>query len=216
MSRSTPRMALTTLVLAIVVTLTMTTQAYAADALVYNPLQMLNSTVSTYSGHPVRFFAGWTNPFAMDLNSPGEYADAPVYLAGSGWSTAIVKTGPDAPFGWNTYRWIGGVCTWVGVEYAWPVTLVLPNGSQTAGFAIAHLSDYYYGAGTNVSQGSQIGTLSFLSSPGTAYSDTACTSVTATAPHLHIESARTGTTSNNDVDPISTAWWQPYWYYQYP
>jgi hypothetical protein len=218
MSRSTPRTALTTLVLAIVVMLTMTTQAYAADALVYNPLQMLNSSVGTYPGHPVRFFAGWTNPFAMDLNSLGEYANAPVYLAGSGWSTAIVKTGPDAPFGWDTYRVIGGACTWVGVEHAWPVTLALPNGNQTAGFAISHLSGYSYGPGATVPQGVQIGTLSFLSSSSPVYSHPSCAEqyMTATNPHLHIESARTGTTFNNDVDPINQQWWQPYWYYQYP
>lgn len=219
MSKSRPRMALTTLVLSLVVTLTMTTQAYAADALIYNPFQMLNSSTSTYDNHPVTYFLGWANRFARDLNSLGEYADAPVYLAGSGWSTAIVKTGADGVKFWPVYRETSpgsGVCQWVGDEYAFAVTLVLPNGSQTAGFSLSHLSGYGYGDGQSISNGAHVANLSWLSYPGRTYHFASCTSENASAPHLHIESARTGTTFNNDVDPISTAWWQPYWYYQYP
>ena len=94
-------------------------------------------------------------------------------------------------------------------------TLVLPNGSQTTGFSISHLAAIFYGAGDNVANGVQVASLSWLSNPGTTYQNSSCTTLNSTAPHVHVESARTGTTWNNDVDPISGPWWQPYWYYQY-
>lgn len=67
-----------------------------------------------------------------------------------GWATAIVKTFPDHPFGWRSYKWIGPTCTEVGWEYTIGVTLALPNGNQTTGFATGHLSDYFYGPGDSI------------------------------------------------------------------
>jgi hypothetical protein len=204
------------LALALVVMLVNSTQAYAAVASIYNPMSLSNTTASTYAGHPVTFFVGWQNRFAEDLNSPDETPDGPIWMWGDAWSTAVVLSGSDAPKAWATYRWIGGVCTYVGQEYAMALALNLPNG-QTAGFSVSHLSNYHYGPGATVQQGAQIANESWLSAAGSTYYGSTCdeSTLTATAPHIHAESARTGSTTTNDIDPVSGPAYYPYWYYVY-
>ena len=206
-------------VLVIVASLVMTTQSYASyRALVYNPMSLSNTTATTYSGHPVQYFAGWTNRFAMDINSPDEYADAPIYLWGAGWSLAQVGTGSpgnNAPMGWTSYS-NSNCTTSIGTEYAMGMFLNLPNG-QTAGVAVAHLSNYHYGPGYGIAQGALIANESYLSSGGTIYAfvSGSC-QASATAPHIHVESARTGTTFANGVGGTVGPAYNPYWYYDYP
>lgn len=181
---------------------------------VNNPMSMSNTTAGP--PHSVYYFVGWTNRFSSDLNSPDEYPDAPIYLFGSGWSTAMNLTGSNAPLPENVWAWVGGTCTQVGTEYANAFALNLSNG-QTAGFAIGHLSNYHVASGSNASNGQQVANLSWLSNGRTTYKTSACssTSVNSTAPHIHAESARTGSTSNNALDPVSGPSYYPYWYYVY-
>lgn len=190
-----------------------------STATIYNPLSLSNTTGTTYPNHPVQFFSGWTNRFAIDITSPDQYADRAIYLWGPGtdWSTAHVLTGSagnNAPISWTAYY--NSSCTVVaGTEYAMAVALDLSNG-QTAGFSVSHLSNYHYAAGASISQGAQIANLSYLSSSGTlyAYIGGVC-QTSATAPHVHVESARTGTTTYNDWNSVSGPTGDPYWYYNY-
>lgn len=223
----TLRKLVTAAALTLVAMLASTTQAYAASATVYNPMKLSNTTGSTYPNHAVYYFSGWTNRFAIDINSSGEYADMPIYLWGADWSTAHVLSGSNAPVGWNNYYWNGGVCTLLTdgsgnplKEYAMAFGLDLSNGGQTAGFAISHLSNYHYAAGAQVSQNTYVANLSYLSNGRDLYSASDCNanSLTSTAPHIHVESARQGTTSGNGWDqgscPSCTGY--PSWYYVYP
>lgn len=211
------------LALAIVATLTMSTQALGfSTATVYNPLSLSNTVITQGRvGHAVTYFQGWTTPFAIDIASNEQYADREIYLWGVGWSTANVGTGSpgnNAPATWDTYS--NTTCTSkIGVEHAIGFLLNLPNG-QTAGFSVSHLSNYHYVAGAQVNQGAQVANLSWLSASGPIYAIRAQDGVcirTASAPHVHVESARRGTTTFNDVDPGATgAAGNPYWYWNYP
>jgi hypothetical protein len=204
--------------LVIVTSLLMTTQSYASyRAVVYNPMSLSSTTVSTYQNHPVHYFAGWSNRYAQDINSPGETPNAPIYLWGAGWSTAQVKMYPEAPFGWTSYS--NPSCTNpIGTEYTMAMVLNLPNG-QTAGVGLSHLSSVLYAAGSSVSPGAHVANLSWLSSGGWIYAivQGLCKG-TSSGPHIHVESARTGTTfANGHAGGGSGApSWDPYWYYDYP
>lgn len=191
--------------------------AHGATAHVYNPMSLSNTVGSTYAGHPVYYFSGWTNRFAIDINSPDESPDAPIWLWGDGsplWSTASVLTGANAPISWTVFANNTGPCLSVGTEFAMAMALNLSNG-QTAGTSISHLSNYHYAAGATVSRGAQTANLSWLSNGRTTYSNGSCSTLNSTAPHVHVESARTGTTTLNSWDSASGPSWRPYWYYNY-
>jgi hypothetical protein len=219
------RIAICALAFTLVACLVTSTQAYAAGtATVYNPLSLSNTVVTNDRvGHAVTFFQNWTNRFAIDIATSPEsimYPDREVYLWGVGWSTANVGTGVagnNAHVGWTSYS--DSACTVArGTEYAVGYLLNLPNG-QSAGFSISHLSNYHQAEGALVSQGQQVGNLSWLSrtyGPQYALDINSVCFQTATAPHLHIESARTGTTTYNDVDPATGPSGSPSWYYNYP
>lgn len=197
--------------------------SHGATAHIYNPMSFSNTIGSTYDGHPVRFFSGWANRFAIDINSPDEYANAPIWFWGDGnpvWSQGTVLTGSpgnNAPLGWPVWANDTGPCLYVGDEYAMALSPDLSNG-LTAGFAVSHLSNYHYTAGSGVLRGAQIANLSWLSNGRNTYNASNCnplTNLNSTAPHIHVESARTGTTTFNSWDPASGPSWRPYWYYNY-
>jgi hypothetical protein len=219
------RIGITTLVFTLVACLVTSTQAYAAGtATIYNPLSLSNTVVTgDRYGHAVTFFQTWQNRFAIDIATNPEsimYPDREVYLWGVGWSTANVGTGNpgnNAHVRWDSYS--DSACTVAdGVEFAVGYLLNLPNG-QSAGFSISHLSNYHQAEGALVYQGQQVANLSWLSrwyGPQYAKDIYSVCYQTATAPHLHIESARTGTTTYNDVDPATGPAGSPSWYYNYP
>ena len=187
--------------------LVVSSQAFGfSTATIYNPLSLSNTVITQgRSGHAVTYFSGWTNRFAIDIASPDQYADREIYLWGVGWSTANVGAGSpgnNAHVAWTSYSDSNCTVAQAGTEYAVGFMLNLPNG-QTAGFSISHLSNYHYAEGALVNQGAQVANLSWHASGGATYAkdvNNVCF-LTATAPHVHVESARTGTTTLNDVDP---------------
>jgi hypothetical protein len=205
---------LRSLVFGLITMLVLGTQAFAASAHIWNPMSLSNTTASTYPGHPVYYFSGWTNRFAHDLNSPDEYPNASIWGWGTGWTTANVLTGSNQPIAWTVWANNTGPCLVVGTEYAMAFALNLPNG-QTAGFSVSHLSNYHYAAGAQFSQGAQIANLSWLSAGRNTYQNSGCSTLNSTGPHIHAESARTGSTTFNAIDPISGPSNYPYWYYNY-
>jgi hypothetical protein len=218
-------MILSAVVLSVVTALVISTQALAfSTATIYNPLSLSNTMISNDRvNHAVTFFPGWTNRFAIDIrtaNGVDMYPDREIYLWGAGWSTANVGTGSpgnNAHVQWTSYSDPSCTVVQLGWEYAVGYFLNLSNG-QTAAFSISHLSNYHQGEGVQVSQGQQVANLSWHSGSGWSYAwiGGLC-QPTATAPHVHVESARSGTTTFNDVDPGgSGAAGNPYWYYNFP
>lgn len=219
-------MILSAVVVFMVTALVMSSQALAfSTATIYNPLSLSDTVITNgKANHAVTFFpVGWTNRFAIDIrtiNGVGMYPDREIYLWGAGWSTANVGTGNsgnNAHVEWTSYSDPSCTVAQTGLEYAVAYLLNLPNG-QTAGFSISHLSNYHQAEGALVNQGQQVANLSWHSGSGWSYAwiGGLC-QATATAPHVHVESARSGTTTFNDVDPgASGAAGNPYWYYNYP
>jgi hypothetical protein len=218
-------MILSAFVVSMITALLIATQALAfSTATIYNPLSLSNTIITNgKANHAVTFFPGWTNRFAIDIRTSGGvdmYPDREIYLWGVGWSTANVGTGSpgnNAHVQWFSYSDSSCTAVQTGLEYAVGYFLNLSNG-QTAAFSISHLSNYHQGEGAQVNQGQQVANLSWHSGSGWSYAliNGIC-QVTATAPHVHVESARSGTTTFNDVDPGgSGAAGNPYWYYNYP
>lgn len=210
------------LTLTLVATLVSSTQAFAATATIYNPLSLSNTVITQDRvNHAVTFFSGWSNRFAIDIASSGQYANREIYLWGVGWSTAHVLTGTpgnNAHVAWTPYTDSTCQTSSGGTEYAVAYGLDLSNGGETAGLSISHLSNYHQAEGASVTQGWQVANLSWLSNGQTLWAviGGVC-QLSATAPHVHVESARNGTTTFNDVDPGSTgASGYPSWYYNYP
>lgn len=208
----------------VLVLVTSTQSLGFSTATIYNPLSLSNSTVGTYDPHPVYYFQdpGWSGQFAEDLTAPGMSADAPLYMWGANWGSAGVlgwSGSPNPPISWPSYAVINGICQVDGTERAIAFALNLPNG-PSAGFSMSHLSkNDYYAPGATLLQGAQVGNLSWLAAGGVRqYSTSACDDphLTSTGPHVHVESARSGTTTYNDVDPVSGPAGDPYWYYNYP
>lgn len=212
--RLNPRTGLATAALTLVAMIVMSTQALAATSHVYNPMSLSNTTASTYTGHPVFYFSGWSSRAAYDLNSPDEYNDAPIWGWGVGWSSAQVMTGANAPVKWAVYRIIG-TCTFIGYEYAMAYVLDTPSN---AGHSVSHLSNYHYAAGASFAQGAQIANLSGLGDQSYyTYQDASCITLnTEGGKHIHAESAHLAPVTFSSIDPVSGPSWAPYWYYNYP
>lgn len=215
--RSFTRSAFTAAAITIIVMLVSSTQAFAATAHIYNPLSLSNTTASTYPGHPITFFGGWDSRDVFDLNSPDEYADAPIYGWGVGWSTATILSGANKPIPWRVYRLINSVCTFREWEFAIAFGLNLPGG-QVAGYSVSHLSNYHIAEGQSFNQGQQIANLSGLGDESwETYANDTCTQInTQGGKHIHAEKAHKSPITFSSLDPVTGPSNVPYVYYNYP
>lgn len=217
----TGRRVVATVVITLVAMLVTSTQAFAATAHIYNPMSLSNTVASTYGGHPITYFSGWLGRDVRDLNSPDEYADAPIYGYGAGWSTANVLGSPNGPIPWMVYRIINNVCTARQNEYAIAFALNL-SGGQVAGYSVSHLSNYHYAVGAPngpvFNQGAQIANFSILGNESyLTFSNNTCTvKNTEGGAHIHAEWAHKSPVTFSAIDPVSGPSNYPYWYYNYP
>jgi hypothetical protein len=188
--------------------------ASAASSNVNNPMSLSNTTSGAQ--HGAYYFPTWNNRFAIDINSPDEYADAPIFMYGStDWPTALMMNeSVNKPLWEPTWRWTGTSCVSYGGEWSIAMALNLPIG-QKAGFGMGHLSNYHVAAGQNVSNGQRVADLSFLSNGVTLYKNSSCTTLHSDGPHIHGETARLSPVINNGQDPISGPSYWPYWWWTY-